>query len=548
MTKRRQKLKTQRSLFAESVCNQQKRKTRTRRESNKPNHSKMGAANSYRKLTIDCVALLEQLEPNKGEVRAKTCIRAQVQHILEQQWPSCRVIPFGSSENGFGTGGSDLDLGIYFTDVDVGGQGNFAQQEKAQILIKACALLYTHFEVKQFVPNARVPILKLWSPKYQVACDICVGSVHALLNTALLRYYGHIDPRVRPLVIAVKHWAKARGINDSVNGTLSSYAWTMLAIFFLQSRHAKQLLPCVQPLFHAVHEQKSVYSLLQFLECLPDLEASSTFGLAADETIGGLLSGFFEYYASVFNMEDEVVSIRTGMSLSKVTKWSRPVHWRLSIEDPFELMHDVARVIFNKRGQEIINEEFRRASEILATGGRLEDVCRSDDTAWNINSSCYICCGTDHNARNCCYLITRIDVSAGHGRHSSLVDCWYCGEHGHFKSMCPLAWYQNIPREGYASVNVHPSSPPLLKALSQTNEGESFNSLQSTPPSPRQKRRKRQRMHFQGQKHDQYMDRSSGLPMSTTQKRMVMSTPCSAVGQSLVEASVEISSNIVCPT
>ncbi|KAJ8507536.1 hypothetical protein ON010_g18959 [Phytophthora cinnamomi] len=57
----------------------------------------------------------------------------------------------------------------------------------------------------------------------QVACDVCIGGVNALLNTALLKYYGQVDPRVRPLVFAVKYWAKQRGINDSVNGTLSSY-------------------------------------------------------------------------------------------------------------------------------------------------------------------------------------------------------------------------------------------------------------------------------------------------------------------------------------
>jgi terminal uridylyltransferase len=62
----------------------------------------------------------------------------------------------------------------------------------------------------------------------QVACDLCVGGIHALLNTALLKYYGQADPRVRPLAFAVKYWAKQRGINDSANGTLSSYGRLLL--------------------------------------------------------------------------------------------------------------------------------------------------------------------------------------------------------------------------------------------------------------------------------------------------------------------------------
>lgn len=58
----------------------------------------MGAANSVRKLTIDSIALLEQLEPNAAEVAHKSAIRRRVQKLLAKQWPMCRVLPFGSSE------------------------------------------------------------------------------------------------------------------------------------------------------------------------------------------------------------------------------------------------------------------------------------------------------------------------------------------------------------------------------------------------------------------------------------------------------------------
>lgn len=58
----------------------------------------MGATNSVRKLTIDSIALLEQLEPNAAELAAKRAVRRRVQQLLKQQWPTCRVLPFGSSE------------------------------------------------------------------------------------------------------------------------------------------------------------------------------------------------------------------------------------------------------------------------------------------------------------------------------------------------------------------------------------------------------------------------------------------------------------------
>lgn len=58
----------------------------------------MGAANSACKLTVDCIAMLELLEPNAVEVQNKNEMCDQVQHLLALDWPTCRVLPFGSSE------------------------------------------------------------------------------------------------------------------------------------------------------------------------------------------------------------------------------------------------------------------------------------------------------------------------------------------------------------------------------------------------------------------------------------------------------------------
>ena len=58
----------------------------------------MGAANSVCKLTVDSIALLEQLEPNRAEEAAKRAVRLRVQALLQQQWPTCCVLPFGSFE------------------------------------------------------------------------------------------------------------------------------------------------------------------------------------------------------------------------------------------------------------------------------------------------------------------------------------------------------------------------------------------------------------------------------------------------------------------
>lgn len=76
----------------------------------------------------------------------------------------------------------------------------------------------------QALTRARVPIIKLKDPATGISCDICINNVLAVVNTKLLRDYAQIDVRLPQLVFIVKHWAKSRGVNETYQGTLSSYA------------------------------------------------------------------------------------------------------------------------------------------------------------------------------------------------------------------------------------------------------------------------------------------------------------------------------------
>ncbi|CAI5723991.1 unnamed protein product [Hyaloperonospora brassicae] len=406
----------------------------------------MGAANSVCKLTVDSIALLEQLEPNRAEGAAKRAVRLRVQALLQQQWPTCCVLPFGSSESNLGFGGCDVDLGIFFHDVRVDALGALPAEKRVELLTTACERLSRTFQVRAFVRRARVPVLKLWDPQREVACDVCVGSGSALLNTALLRYYGRVDPRVRPLVFAVKYWAKQRGINDAGNGTLSSYGYTLLLIFYLQSQCAHIQLPAVHADFQDLQSQTNICGLLKQLHSVSTVDFPSTFGTSAVNSVGALLAGFFDFYAHRFNFEHDVVSIRTGSALSKTTKWSHPVSWRMSIEDPFELAHDVGRVVFHRKGHDLIRSEFARASDLLSADRRLGDICVSDETSWDLTATCYICYSRSHPARSCDQC-ARQHSAAGSGCNmvSRFSDCWYCGQLGHYKAECPMLFYRDIP-------------------------------------------------------------------------------------------------------
>ena len=65
------------------------------------------------------------------------------------------------------------------------------------------------------VSHAKVPIVKIWDPELQLACDMNVNNTLALDNTRMVRTYVEIDERVRPLAMIIKHWTKRRILCDA---------------------------------------------------------------------------------------------------------------------------------------------------------------------------------------------------------------------------------------------------------------------------------------------------------------------------------------------
>ena len=59
-----------------------------------------------------------------------------------------------------------------------------------------------------------VPIVKLWDPELQLACDLNVNNHVAIKNTRMVKTYMEIDERVRVLAMIVKYWTKQRVLNE----------------------------------------------------------------------------------------------------------------------------------------------------------------------------------------------------------------------------------------------------------------------------------------------------------------------------------------------
>jgi terminal uridylyltransferase len=241
-----------------------------------------------------------------------------------------------------------------------------------------------------------------------IQCDINFENPLAIHNTQLLRCYSLCDRRVRPMVLFVKSWAKRRQINSSYSGTLSSYGWVLMVLHYLVNIAQPSVCPNLQSpwrppvastdmqgLEHMFKDTIIAGYAVRFWRNEEEIMHAAQAGQLTrnQESIGALLRGFFQYYASLtppytygprpptFFWTNEVLSLRTpgGIREKREKGWTgarsvisngKEVRHRylFCIEDPFELDHNVARTVTHN-GIVAIRDEFRRTWRILRAVG-----------------------------------------------------------------------------------------------------------------------------------------------------------------------------------
>ncbi|XP_058086576.1 UTP:RNA uridylyltransferase 1 [Magnolia sinica] len=301
------------------------------------------------------LSIYESLIPPEEEKAKQKQLLASLEKLVNKEWPSAQLYLYGSCANSFGVSNSDIDVCLAIDDDDI---------SKPDILLKLADILQSdNLQNVQALTRARVPIVKLMDPITEISCDICINNVLAVVNTKLLRDYAQIDARLQQLAFIVKHWAKSRGVNETYRGTLSSYAYVLMCIHFLQLRKPA-ILPCLQ-------EMKATYVVtVDDIECayFDQVEDLRDFGAQNRESIARLLWAFFDYWAYRHDYANAVISVRTGSIISKRAKeWTTRVgndRHLICIEDPFEINHDLGRVV-DKHSIKTLRVEFERAANIL---------------------------------------------------------------------------------------------------------------------------------------------------------------------------------------
>ncbi|KAG0152278.1 hypothetical protein CROQUDRAFT_649648 [Cronartium quercuum f. sp. fusiforme G11] len=336
---------------------------------------------------------------------------------LTQQKLLLAVTAFGSTTFGLDSDTSDLDLCILDPSLPNGPRSHAETDGKRIYSMRTLATLLKQLGFCQIIPvqNATVPIVKFRSVDGSIFGDINANHTLGVHNSDLLLAYHKLAPGVfRPLGIAIKLWAKERGICDpaGANGppSISAYSLVLLLVAYLQR---VGMLPNLQK---GVPRRRTVFTLQRrqaHRKPKPAEEHDTSYLENAPEgwvprevSITELFVGFFKYYAS-FDFASLVVSIRNGApcerrrvssaessnveegldsdenrkrnkkarSLGPVGEpayytWDEPI----AVEDPFVRTRNTCKNVGRVVAMKII-AELGRAQGILERGGGLGELC-----------------------------------------------------------------------------------------------------------------------------------------------------------------------------
>ncbi|PWN21173.1 hypothetical protein BCV69DRAFT_282664 [Microstroma glucosiphilum] len=318
-------------------------------------------------LTNCIIAFLSPILPTEEEYRIKEATRRQLERLAAKVSPGAKLLAFGSMANGFALRNSDMDLCCL-----INRSGDQEVHPSASELVEMLSKVIreeTDFNVLA-LPKARIPIIKISRGStselpYEISCDIGFENRLALENTRLLLSYAMVDPpRLRTLVLFLKVWTKRRKLNSPYTGTLSSYGYTLLVLFYLT--HVKrpavlpnlQRIPPTRPLAPEEVELNghNIYFYDDMATLRKDWQSQNT------ENVAELLIDFFRYFAKEHPYSREVISLKTetGMFGKDAIMWNA----ELCIEDPFQHGYNVSRTV-TKDGLYTIRGEFIRATRIL---------------------------------------------------------------------------------------------------------------------------------------------------------------------------------------
>lgn len=339
--------------------------------------------------------LVELFELSESERRLRELLVSLLQEIFSEFFPECKVLPFGSSVNSFDIHSCDLDLFLdlentktfqakakstaaqageglsedaqsedsILSDIDLESATSTEVLELVATVLQKCV---PGVHKVQAVPSARRPVVKFIHKESGLQGDISINNRLAVRNTRFLQLCCSLDERLRPLVYAVRYWAKQKQLAGNPCGggpLLNNYALTLLVIFFLQNRQPP-VLPSVNHLKSLAGEEDRC--IIDDWDCTFPCDSSTLPASENTEHLCTLLSEFYNFYGQ-FDFAGAVISPRHGRALP-ITDFlnlegdRNPRLGPLNILDPFELCHNVAGNL-NERTEQRLRRQCQEAAK-----------------------------------------------------------------------------------------------------------------------------------------------------------------------------------------
>jgi len=267
-----------------------------------------------------CFGIVQQysLSPLDIKVRDEVCFGI-TEYLRVRLNPRIVVSLFGSSRNGFGFRKSDMDMCLTI-------KGN-----KTGRNLSTLPFIKSIFECLRdnrslcnvyAITTAKVPIVKFKHRNTGLEGDISLYNTLALCNTNLIKCYSMIDSRCKALGYALKILVKNCGIGDASQGSLSSYAYTLMVIFFLQQKEVP-VLPVLQeigrkPGFKEIKDGWDVYYFKDLNNLNKYWQPQNT------QSISQLLIEMLQFYVCHFNYSKNVICIRQKSPLTVFIKVCSP--------------------------------------------------------------------------------------------------------------------------------------------------------------------------------------------------------------------------------
>ncbi|KAF5276972.1 hypothetical protein FQA39_LY18526 [Lamprigera yunnana] len=345
---------------------------------NKENGNKIPTSNEISELlqiqnnvSEQILALHKITKLSEVATRLRFLTTRQVELSVAGMFPETIAYPFGSSVNGFGKMGCDLDIVLKLHTNNVINENRLVFHCKTLNSYER-SVTQKHMEImgdilKLFLPGccqirkilqARVPIIKYYQQFTDVECDLSMSNMSGVCMSDLLYFYGMIDSRVQPLVFVVRKWAQQVGVTSTSPGRwISNFSLTLLVLAFLQKLGTSSpILPSINTILKqngdsckSVSERQFEDSFLQNIN-IPN-ESQNT------DNLETLLQNFFSFYSS-FDFTTKAINLNEAIIMTK------PEYSPLYIVNPLERGLNVSKNVSLEELQKF-KYELRNASWLL---------------------------------------------------------------------------------------------------------------------------------------------------------------------------------------